>query len=142
MYARMVCIFSVSIHIKTQTLCYSEPTDMTVTGMSPYAPPGHMRCEAHLTPFLLTDPARQTCPLGASHPIHDALPFCAVHFPTKQKVQVSDDALEYLNGQHRHGSAHIHESIVSRSNVTNQERSSLTNLTDHPPHSPRLWCIL
>jgi len=135
MYARMVCIFSVSIHIKTHTLCHSEPTDMPATGMSPHAPPGHMRCEAHLTPSLLAGPVRQTCPLGASHPIHDALPFCAVHFPTKQKVQISDDALEYLPGQHRHGSARIHESIISRSNEINPERSSLTNKSDHPPQS-------
>ena len=95
------------------------------------AGPGHMRCVAHLTLSLLADPARQTCPLGASHPIHDALPLSA-YFPKEQMVQISDDALEYFPGQHQHGSALIHESIISRSNEIIQERSSLTNLTDQP----------
>ncbi len=61
--------------------------------MPPDEPPGHMRCEPHLTAPLLFDPARHTCPLGASHSIHDALPFSAAYFPTGQMVQtVSDDA--------------------------------------------------
>jgi hypothetical protein len=79
--------------VPTSRRVATEPTVMTATGMPPDAPPGHMRCEPHLTPPLLADSARHTCPLGASHPIHDELAFSAAYFPTKQMVQTSfDDA--------------------------------------------------